>query len=149
MYSVSNLERENDYPNISICMPIYNRNNFKRLILSNLLKLDYDFNKIEFCLYDDGTEPFFIDKEEKDHFINIIKPITFKYKYEKNKKEIGEKRNLLTKMATHKFIACMDSDDLYMPSPNEAFYVVAVAVAAHTDHEMRVGYYHIRKVCYT
>jgi len=116
MYSVSNLERENDYPNISICMPIYNRNKFKRLILSNLLKLDYDFNKIEFCLYDDGTEPFFIDKEEKDNFINIIKPMTFKYKYDRVKKEIGEKRNLLVKMATHKHIACMDSDDLYMPS---------------------------------
>jgi glycosyltransferase involved in cell wall biosynthesis len=104
------------YPNISICMPIYNRNNFKRLILSNLLKLDYDFSKIEFCLYDDGTEPFFEDKEEKEHFIDIIKPMTFKYKYEKIKKDIGFKRNALVKMATHKHIACMDSDDMYMPS---------------------------------
>ena len=42
--------------NVSICMPIYNRNNFKRMILSNLTKLDYDKNKLEFCLLDDGTE---------------------------------------------------------------------------------------------
>jgi glycosyltransferase involved in cell wall biosynthesis len=116
MYSVSNIERENEYPEISICMPIYNRNNFKRLIVSNLLKLDYDFNKIEFCLYDDGTEKFFEDKEEMEHFINIIKPIKFKYKYERVKKDIGEKRNLLVKLATHKYIAMMDSDDLYISS---------------------------------
>jgi len=105
-----------EYPNVSITMPIYNRNNFKRLILSNLLKLDYDKSKIEFCLYDDGTEPFFKDQEEHDHFINIIKPITFIYKYNKIKKSIGEKRNALVKMATHKYIASMDSDDLYMSS---------------------------------
>jgi len=104
------------YPNVSITMPIYNRNNFKRMILSNLLKLDYDKNKIEFCLYDDGTEPFFKNQEEHDHFINIIKPITFKYKYDKIRKGIGEKRNALVKMATHKYIASMDSDDLYMSS---------------------------------
>ncbi len=100
---------------VSIICPIYNRNNFKRLILSNLLKLDYDKSKLEFCLYDDGTEPFFKDNKEKEHFIEIIKPITFKYKYNDIRKEIGYKRNSLVKLATHNIIACMDSDDLYLP----------------------------------
>ena len=115
-YSISNIAREEDYPDVSIIMPIYNRNKFKRLILSNILKLDYNKSKIEFCLYDDGTEPFFIDEKEQEHFINIIKPITFKYKYDKVKKSIGYKRNALVKLATHKYIACMDSDDIYMSS---------------------------------
>ena len=84
-YSISNIAREEDYPHVSIIMPIYNRNKFKRLILSNLLKLDYDKSKIEFCLYDDGTEPFFKNDKEKEHFIEIIKPISFKYKYNKRK----------------------------------------------------------------
>ena len=101
---------------VSIICPIYNRNNFKRLILSNLLKLDYDKSKLEFCLYDDGTEPFFKDKEEEEHFIEIIKPITLKYKYNNIQKEIGYKRNALVKLATHNIICCMDSDDLYLPN---------------------------------
>jgi len=101
---------------VSIIMPIYNRNNFKRIILSNLLKLDYDKSKLEFCLYDDGTEPFFKDDKEKEHFIEIIKPISFKYKYNNIRKEIGYKRNSLVKLATHNIICCMDSDDLYLPN---------------------------------
>jgi len=115
-YSISNIAREEEYPHVSIIMPIYNRNKFKRLILSNLLKLDYDKSKIEFCLYDDGTESFFLDQKEQEHFINIIKPITFKYKYDKVKKSIGYKRNALVKMASCRYIACMDSDDIYMSS---------------------------------
>ncbi len=99
---------------VSIIMPIYNRNNFKRIILSNLLKLDYDKSKLEFCLYDDGTEPFFKNDKEKDHFIEIIKPISFKYKYNNIRREIGYKRNSLVKLATHNIICCMDSDDLYL-----------------------------------
>jgi glycosyltransferase involved in cell wall biosynthesis len=100
--------------NISICMPIFNRNNFKRMILSNLTKLDYDKNKLEFCLLDDGTEPFFKDEKELKVFSDFIKPITMKYKYSKFRRSIGYKRNALVKMATHNIIACMDSDDLYM-----------------------------------
>jgi len=101
---------------VSIICPIYNRNNFKKLILSNLLKLDYDKNKLEFCLYDDGDIPFFKDKEEQECFVQLIKPITFKYKYNNIQKEIGYKRNALVKLATHNIICCMDSDDLYLPN---------------------------------
>jgi len=101
---------------VSIICPIYNRNNFKKLILSNLLKLDYDKNKLEFVLYDDGDIPFFKDKEEQEFFIELIKPIKFKYKYNNIQKEIGYKRNALVKLATHNIIACLDSDDLYLPN---------------------------------
>jgi len=101
---------------VSICMPIYNRTNFKRMILSNLTKLDYDKNKLEFCLLDDGEEPFFKNKKEEEVFIDFIKPIKMKYKYSSFRKSIGYKRNTLVKMATHNIICCMDSDDLYMSS---------------------------------
>ena len=38
----------NDYPSVSICMPTYNRNHFKPLILNNLLGQDYPKDKLEF-----------------------------------------------------------------------------------------------------
>tara|TARA_R110002153_G_scaffold3817_1_gene18301 strand:- start:1692 stop:2411 length:720 start_codon:yes stop_codon:yes gene_type:complete len=107
---------EIEYPNVSICMPIYNRNKFKELILYNLLGFIYpDKTKLEFVIDDDGTEPFFIDEEEKQVFRKLIQPIKLKYLYYNKRRTIGEKRNNLCKEASYKHIACMDSDDIYLP----------------------------------
>ena len=105
----------NDIPNISICMPIYNRNKFKSLILNNLLGQQYPREKIEFCIDDDGTEPFLKDNNEKETLKKLIYPIKLNYYYRNHKRTIGAKRNNLVKIATHKIIACMDSDDIYLP----------------------------------
>lgn len=106
-----------EYPNVSICMPTYNRNQFKELILYNLTGFIYpDKSKLEFCIADDGTEPFFIDDEEKNVFKKLISPIKLKYLYDSKRRSIGEKRNLLCKEASYKHIACLDSDDIYLPS---------------------------------
>lgn len=105
-----------DLPKISICCPTYNRNKFKLLILFNLKNIDYPHEKLEFCIDDDGTEPYFENKEEQDNFIKLISPIKLKYYYRPFKRTIGVKRNNLVKIATHKLIACMDTDDIYLPS---------------------------------
>ena len=106
-----------EYPNVSICMPTYNRNQFKELILYNLTGFIYpDKSKLEFVICDDGTEPFFIDDEEKNVFKKLISPIKLKYLYDSKRRSIGEKRNLLCKEASFKHIACFDSDDIYLPS---------------------------------
>ncbi len=105
-----------DYPNISICIPIYNRNNFRSLILTNLRSVDYDPHKLEVCIDDDGDEKFFRDKWELEYFKKMISPIKLNYYYTNNRRSIGAKRNNLVKIATHKIIACMDSDDIYLPS---------------------------------
>jgi cellulose synthase/poly-beta-1,6-N-acetylglucosamine synthase-like glycosyltransferase len=104
-----------ELPKISICMPIYNRNNFKPLILNNLLGLDYPRDKLEFCIDDDGTEPFFYNNQEQEILKKLIHPIKLNYYYRKHKRTIGAKRNNLVKIASHKIIACMDSDDIYFP----------------------------------
>jgi glycosyltransferase involved in cell wall biosynthesis len=96
-------------------MPIWNRNKFKPLILNNLLSLDYPKDKLEFCIDDDGTEPFLKDNEEKETLKKLIYPIKLNYFYRKHKRSIGSKRNNLVKIASYKIIACMDSDDLYLP----------------------------------
>jgi len=105
----------NEIPNISICMPIYNRNKFKSLILNNILGQQYPKEKLELCIDDDGTEPFLKDNNEKETLKKLIYPIKLNYYYRKHKRTIGAKRNNLTKLASHKYIACMDSDDIYIP----------------------------------
>tara|TARA_R110000796_G_scaffold473_1_gene1511 strand:- start:6 stop:725 length:720 start_codon:yes stop_codon:yes gene_type:complete len=104
-----------DLPYVSICMPTYNRNQFKSLILNNICSQTYPRDKLEFCIDDDGTEKFLKDKEEEDVLKKLIHPIKLNYFYRQHKRSIGSKRNNLTKIATHKIIACMDSDDIYLP----------------------------------
>ena len=102
-----------EYPKISIVTPIYERNKFKRLIISNLLKLDYPLDKLEYIVDDDGKEEKFISSdEEMKEFKEAIYPIHFIYKHYNKKRSIGEKRNNLCKIAPDKLIANMDSDDL-------------------------------------
>ena len=101
-------------PPVSICMPIYNRNNFKQFILWNITKQSYPHDKLEFCIDDDGTDPFLKNDEEKKALQDLIHPIKLNYKYHKHRKTIGAKRNDLTKQASYKIIACMDSDDIYL-----------------------------------
>jgi len=107
---------DNELPFVSLCLPIWNRNNFKQLILMNLMSLQYPREKIELCIDDDGDTKFLINKEEENAFRQLIKPIKLKYFYRNHRRTIGAKRNNLTKIATHKIIACMDSDDLYLPT---------------------------------
>ena len=106
-----------EYPKISIITPIFERNKFKRLIITNLLNLDYPLDKIEYIIDDDGKEEKFINNlEELNEFKEAIAPIQFIYKHYQKKREIGEKRNNLVKLATNKLIGQMDSDDFMLSS---------------------------------
>jgi len=101
----------NELPNISILTPTYNRKKFLPLYLHNLKNLDYPKNKIEVCIYDDGTEAFIDNVAE---FRKQIYPMKLIYHRNKIKKTIGEKRNYLVKnLARNKFLAFMDDDDIY------------------------------------
>jgi len=104
-----------EYPNVSILMPSYNRSNFLPLIQYNLLNMNYDKNKIEWCIIDDGKEPLFTNETLKETR-ELLKPIIINYKYEKIKRDIGVKRNALVKMSKHKICIMMDDDDIYFPS---------------------------------
>lgn len=77
--------------------------------------LNYPKDKLEFVIDDDGTDKFIKNKLEEEFVKKIIYPIKLQYYYTTNKRNIGAKRNNLTKIASHKIIACMDSDDIYMP----------------------------------
>ena len=106
----------NEYPNVSILTPTYNRKRFIPLIAYNLQHMDYDKNKLEWCILDDGTEKMFETKEDLDKMKKSIYPIKINYVYNKNKKTIGVKRNLLVKQAKYKTCIMMDDDDIYFDS---------------------------------
>jgi len=106
-----------ELPCVSINMPIYNRSKWKPLILHNIKGFQYDRSKMEFVILDDSSDDFlFKNKNEEEEFRKEIYPIELKYVKDSSKKTIGEKRNRLCKLSKHKIIACMDSDDLYLPT---------------------------------
>lgn len=104
-----------ELPNISIAMPIYNRRYCLTLIFSNLKRMNYPAEKLEFVIDDDSdTDPLFKNDIEIETYKKLISPIKLKYLRYSNKRTIGEKRNNLVKKASYKIIANMDSDDLYL-----------------------------------
>ena len=101
----------NEYPQISVLTPTYNRSKFLPLYIHNLLSQSYPHKKIEVCIYDDGTDPFSTYNNLKE----LLKPMKVVYHYNKVKKTIGEKRNYLAKkMATSKICIMIDDDDIYL-----------------------------------
>ena len=107
-----------DLPKISICMPIWNRPEFIPLIVYNVFNLQYPKDKLELVIDDDSDsdKKLFSDKNVLNNFKKVINPIKVKYLYSTNKRSIGAKRNNLVKNSTYNIIACMDSDDIYLPS---------------------------------
>tara|TARA_R110002110_G_scaffold278819_3_gene494001 strand:+ start:528 stop:1259 length:732 start_codon:yes stop_codon:yes gene_type:complete len=102
-----------DLPNVSICTPTYNRNNFIPLMLTNLKKLDYPPDKLEWVIDDDGSVPMVQSADEMSELKKIIHPIKLNYNKYSKKREIGEKRNNMVKLSTNKICAMMDTDDMY------------------------------------
>lgn len=105
--------------NISIVTPIYNRSQWLPLMIINLKNLDYPKDKLEWVILDTKDGDSNIKLFENYHQIKEVeKEIGFpiKYTYEHHKMTIGAKRNKLTKLASHKICANMDSDDYYFPT---------------------------------
>ena len=84
----------------SIIIPTYNRKKFEKLISYNIRCQDYP-NIVEVIIGDDGDEQLELD-------------VPYPIKYIKcPRMKIGEKRNLLCYHASGKYIAHMDTDDIY------------------------------------
>jgi len=102
-----------ELPPVSILMPCYMRREFVPLIKSNIQAQSYPKEKLELVILQDGPEDLFESPDELNKFRSEI-GIKLTYKYEKNiRRSIGEKRNKLVKMSSHKICAMMDSDDIY------------------------------------
>jgi hypothetical protein len=103
------------YPKISILTPTYNRNEWLPLIEFNLKQFNYpDKRLLEWVIDDDGTEKMFENEEKIKEFEKKIYPIKINYHHYKKRRDIGEKRNNLVKLANYKHMANMDTDDHYL-----------------------------------
>ena len=116
--SVQQKPEENQWPRISILTPLYNRNKFLPLMLSNIKTFDYPKDKLEWFILDskDGDEDVKLipDQDAHEALRRSIHPIKLKYEYIDRKMTIAEKRTYLSKNMTHNYFANMDSDDIYM-----------------------------------
>ena len=103
---INNFIDSKDLPNISLCMPTYNRRKFMKLVEMNYNNTTYPKDKIEFIILDDGT----------DSVEDVVpKGDNIKYYHYKKKETIGWKRNECVRLATNNIIAFMDDDDYYHP----------------------------------
>jgi len=128
---VSKILTDEELPSVSVIIPCYLRRNFISLMMTNLYHMDYPKNKMEVCILQDGPQDLFND-QELDLFKKTI-GCQVQYKYEKDiRRSIGEKRNRLVKMASHKIVACMDSDDIYYPT------YLRYSVSALKEHKVGI-----------
>lgn len=88
---------------VTILIPTYNRSKFSLLCAFNINHQTYQDIK-EVIIMDDGNER--LDIEDM-----CVYPV--RYVNKKEHMTIGQKRNALVKMATTKYVAFMDDDDIY------------------------------------
>jgi len=117
-YKGNTILSDDDLPNLSIITPCYRRRHFLPLMICNLMYFDYPKDKLTWVLYQDGPEDLFENKEHRKLVEERLHPIKLEYFYDtKNRKTIGEKRNYcIKKMNKNKYVAMMDSDDIYLPT---------------------------------
>ena len=106
-------------PNVSICTPTFNRRPFLKGLIYCISKQDYPREKMEWIIVDDGTDCI-RDIIESDECKESLKGICIRYFYEKEKMDLGKKRNYMHKQCTFKqsedILVYMDDDDYYFPS---------------------------------
>ncbi len=97
----------NNEPLISVCIPVYNREMYIADAIDSVLKQSYQ--NFEIIIVDDGStdQTFSILRKIKDARIRI-------YQNGENKGVVYS-RNLCLNTAHGKYIATLDSDDLWMP----------------------------------
>lgn len=106
------------YPNVSICTPTFNRRPFFEGLIRCIKAQDYPHYKIEWIIVDDGTDCV-RDIFEDENFIESMGSIKIRYFYEKEKMDLGKKRNYMHEKCEFKndddVIVYMDDDDFYPP----------------------------------
>ena len=97
-------------PFVSLITPTYNRARFIPNLIQGVLNQDYPRHRMEWIVYDDGSEPV-------EHLFADVPKVfpNFKYIYVEDKVNIGAKRNRLNKEATGSIIIAIDDDDYYPP----------------------------------
>ena len=103
---------------ISLLTPTFNRRQFLDLMILNVSTQSYPKNLIEWVILDsygrngEISQPM-LNNDEIAKIKTIIPHIGINYKFVPKPLDIGEKRNMLVKMARNNICINMDSDDIY------------------------------------
>jgi len=99
---------------ISILLPVYQRNEFLHLFLINVKSQTYNHDKLTVCIDECESDTPFIPNI--DYVKQVLHPIKVDHRVYKSRSGIGEKRNRLIKNSKTKYVQFMDSDDFYFPN---------------------------------
>jgi hypothetical protein len=104
--SASQLQREIDYPFVSVCTPTFNRRPFIPMLIECYQRQDYPMDRMEWIIIDDGT----------DKIADLVSHLPFvKYFQIETKTTLGRKRNMMHEKSKGDIIVYMDDDDYYPP----------------------------------
>lgn len=97
-------------PFVSVLTPTYNRSQYIKRLVECYKAQDYPKESMEWIVLDDGQELC------QDIFLKETKGLpNIRYISLQEKVNIGEKRNMLNKLAKGDILVCMDDDDYYCP----------------------------------
>ncbi len=112
------LSNNPSFPFVSICTPTFNRRPFFKGLIACIAAQDYPRNLIEWIIVDDGSDCI-RDIIEGEECQEKLKGIQIRYFYEKEKMDLGKKRNYMHQKCEFKqdtsIIVYMDDDDFYPP----------------------------------
>lgn len=97
-------------PFVSVLTPTYNRSQYIQRLVECYKAQDYPKESMEWIVLDDGQELC------QDIFLKETEDLpNIRYISLQEKVNIGEKRNMLNKLAKGDILVCMDDDDYYCP----------------------------------
>jgi len=105
------LQREKDFPFVSVITPTYNRRRFIPHLIACFKHQTYPKDRMEWIILDDGSDPV----EDLIVGNKALAGYTVRYIKEEDKRTIGYKRNRLNKESKGSIIVAMDDDDYYPP----------------------------------
>ena len=109
---------------ITILMPVWNREKFLPLLLMNLKSQDYPHEHLRLLIDDDTENPDERFIKNLQEVKQMLHPIKVEYITGKPRRTIGKKRNDLIKACKTKIFMFFDSDDVYLPSAVSYSYSV-------------------------
>ena len=109
---------------ITILVPVWNRENFLPLLLMNLKSQDYPHEHLRLLIDDDTENPDERFIKNLNEVKQMLHPIKVEYITGKKRRTIGKKRNDLIKACKTKIFMFFDSDDVYLPSAVSYSYTV-------------------------
>lgn len=104
-----NIPISTEFPTVSVVTPTYNRRKFIPWCIRCLKAQTYPAERIEWLVFDDGTDPI------ADLLEPHMKSMNIRYFFSTEKLNIGAKRNRLHKEARGEIIVVVDDDDYYPP----------------------------------